>query len=194
MPIKIALHCMHEICNCKVIYQGILHASKIFPNSYIIMAFIGIVKGNGPGFIRLIERLIRGSWSLNVLEFMNPSYTTKLSTIATIIFIVNRHSEWFMISQPFVFFCVVSFCTYFRISAIMFDLNNPFSPIENIICLIIFGGIWDALARAIAIDEHSQRLQTSKLRARAMKVDMLSKEGTLVIEKSKLLSPQMAKY
>lgn len=183
MPIKIALYCLYEINNCKVIYQGTLHASKVFPDSYIIMAFIGIVKGNGPGFIKMLERLVRGSWSLSVLEFMHPSYSTKVSALATIVFIVNKHSEWLMISQPFVFFCVVSVCLYFRLSATLLDLNDPFSPFENLICLLVFGGIWDALARAIALDGRSQHSHTSNLRARAMRVDMLSKDARVQHEK-----------
>lgn len=185
---------MHEINNCKAIYQGIIHASKIFPHSYVIMAFIGIVKGNGPGFIRLLERLVRGSWSLSVLEFTHPSYTTKISTFATIIFIANRYNELLMISQPFVFFCVVSACIYFRLSALLLDVSDPFSPFENLICLLLFGGIWDALAKALTIDEQSRHSRSSNLRARAMKADMLSKDVRAIIEKPNILTPQVAKY
>lgn len=189
-PIKTIVSCMNEVHNCKAIYQGIVHASKVFPDSYVIMAFIGIVKGNGPGFTNMLERLVRGSWSLSVLEFMNPSYTSKISTFATVIFIVNRHSEWFMISQSFVFFCVVSACTYFRLSALLLDLSDPFSPFENLVCLLLFGGIWDALARAIAIDDsqstHQHPKSSQQLRARAMKVDLLSRNGNMQVDKQVL--------
>lgn len=181
---------MGEIYNCKAIYQGILHAAKVFPDAYVVMAFIGIVKGNGPGFTRLLERLIRGSWSLDVIVFLRPSHSTKISTITALVFIVNRYCELFMISQPFVFFVVVSVCIYFRLSAILLDLNDPFAPVENIICLLLFGGIWDALARAIAIEEQTQHSKTSNLRARAMKVDMLSGNGRIVAEKPHILSKQ----
>lgn len=189
MPIKIGLHLMFEINNCKAIYQGILHASKVFPDSYVVMAIIGIVKGNGPGFTRLFERLIRGAWSLNVLEFMNPSYTTKISTFATLVFIANRHIEWLMISQSFVFFCVASACAYFRLSAILLDIQDPFSPLENLICLLVFGGIWDALARAISIDDRQSRTTNNNLRARAMKVDILTRDVNTVLVAEK---PQLA--
>lgn len=189
MPLKILIYCMNEIYNCKAIYQGILHSSKIFPDSYIIMALIGIVKGNGPGFTRLLERLVRGSWSMSVLEFMNPSYTTKISTFATIVFIINRESEWLMISQSFVFFCVVCACIYFRLSSILLDLTDPFSPFENIICLLLFGGIWDALARAVAIDDthwstHQHPRSTNQIRAKPLKVDLLSRGGNLNSDKT----------
>ena len=191
MPFKIGLYCMSEIYNCKVIYQGVLHADKVFPDSYVIMAIIGIVKGNGPGFIKMLERLIRGSWSLNVLEFLHPSYSTKISTLATIVFIANRHWELLMISQPFVFFCLASSCIYLRLSAILLDLTDPFSPFENIICLLLFGGIWDALQRALAVDELSQQHSHNiNLRARAMKADLLSKNGRLVVGKATIVTQQ----
>lgn len=175
MPFKLILNCMNEVHNCKAIYQGIIHTSKIFPDSYVIMAFIGIVKGNGPGFTRMLERLIRGSWSLSVLEFMHPTHTTKISTFATIVFIANRHLEYLMISQSFVFFCVSSACIYFRLSALLLDLVDPFSPFENVVCLLLFGGIWDALSRALSMDEHQYPRATNQIRAKAMKVDLLSR-------------------
>ena len=174
MPIKIVLHCINEIHNCKAIYQGILHTAKIFPDSYFIMAFIGVIKGNGPAFTRMFERLIRGSWSITVLEFMNPSYQTKLSALASIIFIVNKYSEWLMIAQSFVFFCVVSASIYFRLSALLLDVTDPFSPFEKIICLLVFGGIWDALAKALSSEKQSQ--QVNYLRSKALKADILSRD------------------
>lgn len=182
---------MFEIHNCKAIYQGIQHSSKVFPGSYIIMAFVGVIKGNGSGFTRMFERLIRGTWSMNVMEFMHPSYSTKVASLATIAFILNKHSEYLMISQPFVFFCVVSACIYFRLSAVLLDLSDPFAPIENLTCLLLFGGIWDALARAIAMDEQSQVARNNQLRAKAMRADILFKGTRHMAEKPQILTSQV---
>lgn len=174
MPLKIILYCLNEIYLCKSIYQGITHATKIFPDSYFIMALIGIVKGNGPGFTRLLERLVRGTWSMNVVESMHPSYSTKISALATTVFIVNKHSEWLMISQSFVFYCVVSVCIYFRLSAILLDLYEPFSPFESVISFLLFGGIWDTLARAIALEGRSQP-QVNNLKLKALRANVLTR-------------------
>lgn len=183
MPIKIILYCMNEIHNCKSIHQGILHASRIFPDSFVVMAIIGVVKGNGPGFCRTLERLIRGTWSLSSLEFTQPSYSTKVSALVSIVFMANRNLELLMISHEFVFFCVVSACVYSRLSAMILDVGNPFSQLENAICLLLFGGIWDALAKALAMDK---RHASGQLRARALKADMLYARtggGRIVTEK-----------
>lgn len=173
MPLKIILHCMNEIHNCKSTYQGIVHAAKIFPESYVAIALIGIVRGNGQGFTKLLERLVRGTWSLSVHEFLNPSFTTKMSAIASIVFIINKYTDWLVISQSLVFFCVACTSMYFRLSSILLDLSDPFSPFEGFICLIFFGGIWDAIAKAIKLDD--QRNQPGMTRARAMRADLLSK-------------------
>lgn len=37
------------------------------------MVLIGTLKGNGAGFTKLIERLIRGVWTPTAMEFMQPS-------------------------------------------------------------------------------------------------------------------------
>lgn len=176
LPIKLILYCMNEIHNCKLIYQGIIHSSRIFQDSYVIMAIIGVVKGNGAGFTRMAERILRGNWSITDSEFMYPSYSTKISLFITMVFIINRYCEALMISQPFILFCAISTCIYLRLSAILMDLTNPFSPIENIICLFLFGGIWDALARAISIEEQyktSKTIVASNLKP--MKADILFK-------------------
>jgi hypothetical protein len=37
------------------------------------MIIIGTIKGNGAGFTKLLERLIRGAWTPVAIEFMQPS-------------------------------------------------------------------------------------------------------------------------
>lgn len=71
---------MKEVYRCKKVYDGVTHAAKLYPNAYLIMIIIGTLKGNGAGFTRLFERLIRGVWTPTAMEFMQPSlYVTYLS-------------------------------------------------------------------------------------------------------------------
>lgn len=180
LPIKLSLYCIDEIHNCKLIYHGITHSARIFEESYFVMAIVGVVKGNGPAFTRMVERILRGNWSITDSEFLYPSYSTKVSILVTLVFITNKHCESLMISQSFVSFYVVSACIYLRVSNILMDLTNPFSPFENLICLILFGGIWDAIARAFAIDEHCNTTTNvpSNL-GRPMKADILFRNNRL---------------
>ncbi|CAH1974371.1 unnamed protein product [Acanthoscelides obtectus] len=73
LPVKIIFSAMKEIYRCKKVYDGVTHAAKLYPNAYLIMIIIGTIKGNGAGFTRLFERLIRGVWTPTVIEFMQPS-------------------------------------------------------------------------------------------------------------------------
>lgn len=80
---------------CKKVYDGVSHAAKLYPTAYLIMIIIGTLKGmqfliicehfnlkfyhlvisvgNGAGFTKLAERLIRGVWTPTAMEFMQPS-------------------------------------------------------------------------------------------------------------------------
>lgn len=55
------------------IHDGVTHAAKLYPNAYLIMIIIGTLKGNGAGFTKLLERLIRGAWTPTAMEFMQPT-------------------------------------------------------------------------------------------------------------------------
>lgn len=61
------VHCSLQI------HDGVTHAAKLYPNAYVIMIVIGTLKGNGAGFTKLLERLIRGAWTPTAMEFMQPS-------------------------------------------------------------------------------------------------------------------------
>lgn len=73
LPVKIVASAMKEIYRAKKVYDGVGHAAKLYPNAWIIMIIIGTLKGNGAGFTKLIERLIRGAWTPTAMEFMQPS-------------------------------------------------------------------------------------------------------------------------
>lgn len=55
------------------VHDGVTHAAKLYPNAYVIMIIIGTLKGNGAGFTKLLERLIRGAWTPTAMEFMQPT-------------------------------------------------------------------------------------------------------------------------
>lgn len=48
-----------------------------------------------------------------------------------------------------IYFGVVIFFVYFRLSAILLGIHDPFVPFENLFCAIFMGGMWDALRRAL---------------------------------------------
>nr|CAI5849822.1 unnamed protein product [Callosobruchus analis] len=46
-PVKIIALVMKEIYRCRKVYDGVDHAAKLYPDAFLIMIVIGIVKGNG---------------------------------------------------------------------------------------------------------------------------------------------------
>lgn len=45
LPIKLILAVMKEVMRVKKVHDGVVHAGKIYPNSYVIMIIIGTLKG-----------------------------------------------------------------------------------------------------------------------------------------------------
>jgi hypothetical protein len=59
------------------VYDGVNNEEKLYNNEYVIMILIGTLKGNGDGFKRLFERLIRGVWKKKEMELMKKSLKKK---------------------------------------------------------------------------------------------------------------------
>ncbi|KRX37557.1 Trimeric intracellular cation channel type B-A [Trichinella patagoniensis] len=170
-PIKLMLLILKEIHRTNKVYSAVGHAMQLYPNSYLIIAIIGVAKGTlfifkyfrnycypfglnkllsgaGSGIIRTFEQLVRGSWSPLTNEFLRPSLATKSCIVASVIFILEKMN---MIPLPHeaVYTVVVSFFIHFKLSSFVLGIHDPFLPFENLFCAIFMGGIWDALNRAV---------------------------------------------
>ena len=64
---------LNKYCRAKMVYDGVTHAAKLFPNAYLVMIIIGTIKGNGESFMRIFERLVRGVWTPESVEFLKPN-------------------------------------------------------------------------------------------------------------------------
>ncbi|GAB6031646.1 hypothetical protein CHUAL_009406 [Chamberlinius hualienensis] len=109
LPIKLMMAAMKEVLRCKKVHDGVAHAAKIYPNAYLIMIIIGTVKGNGANFLKLFERLTRGSWTPGSIEFMQPSFATKACLVASCIFVIDKKTDWISAPHSLVYFGIVNF-------------------------------------------------------------------------------------
>ncbi|XP_065560441.1 trimeric intracellular cation channel type 1B.1-like [Artemia franciscana] len=98
LPVKILIAALKEVYRTKKVYDGVSHAAKLFPNSWLIMIVIGVVKGNGGGFIKIAERLIRGVWTPSAIELLQPTFPTKACIAAAIVFVIDKKTDY--ISAP----------------------------------------------------------------------------------------------
>ena len=89
---------------------------------------------------------------------------TKGSLAATIIFILEKKG---LIDAPHavIYFGVVIFFVYFRLSSLLLGIHDPFVPFENLFCAVFMGGVWDAMRRAVSrekVDENAQNARNAK--------------------------------
>ena len=117
----------------------------MFPNAYLIMIIIGAVKGNGSSFVKLGERLIRGLWTPEAVEFLRPSFATKASVAAAAIFVLDKKTDLISAPHALVYFGIVIFFVYFKMSSMLLGINDPFLPFENLFSALCLGGILDSL-------------------------------------------------
>ncbi|XP_052871792.1 trimeric intracellular cation channel type 1B.1 [Anopheles cruzii] len=162
LPVKVVASSMKEIYRAKKIHDGVTHAAKLYPNAFIIMILIGTLKGNGAGFTKLIERLIRGVWTPTAMEFLQPSFYTKASLIASIIFVLDKKTDLISAPHALVYFGIVIFLVYFKLSSILLGIHDPFVPFENLSCALLFGGIWDSLAKILGRGQAKEDTKDAK--------------------------------
>jgi len=150
LPFKVALGVMKEVQRAHKVHSGVLHAMKVYPNAYLVMIIVGTVKGAGSGVIRTFEQLVRGVWVPMANEMLRPSFYTKACVAASIVFVLEKKSNLLSAPHELIYFGVVGFFVYFKLSSILLGIHDPFMPFENLFCALFMGGIWDALSRAIA--------------------------------------------
>jgi hypothetical protein len=149
MPFKLVIACLKEVQRANKIHHGVAYAMKLYPASYVIIALIGTLKGTGSKQMRVLHRFVCGQWNPSGNEFLKPSFVTKGSLAASILFILERKG---LIDAPHaaIYFGVVIFFIYFRLSSILLSIHDPFVPFENLFCAIFMGGVVDALRRAVS--------------------------------------------
>lgn len=72
---------------------------------------------------------------------------TKASLVASVVFLCER-LNLIAVPHPLIYFGIVLFFVYFKISSVVLGIHDPFVPLENLLCAIFMGGMWDALRRA----------------------------------------------
>jgi len=149
LPIKIALSAMKEVYRVKKINDGVTHAAKLYPNGYLIMIIIGTIKGNGGGFMKIFERLTRGVWSPASFEALQPSFATKASIIASVLFVLDKKTDLISAPHALLYFLLCIFFVYFKLSSTLLGLGDPLLPLENLSCALLLGGVWDGLQRSL---------------------------------------------
>lgn len=74
---------------------------------------------------------------------------TKASLLASVLFVLDKKTDWISAPHALVYFGIVIFLVYFKLSSILLGIHDPFLPFENLFGALFFGGIWDSLAKIL---------------------------------------------
>jgi hypothetical protein len=108
LPIKVIIYCLKEVQRASKVHHGVHLAAKIYPDAYIIICAVGILKGAGYYYMRIFERLVRGTWIPTSNEILHPTLATKGCLIASILFILDGEGH-LNISHHMLYLSIVSF-------------------------------------------------------------------------------------
>ncbi|CAD6197363.1 unnamed protein product [Caenorhabditis auriculariae] len=180
-PIRVVISIIKEVQRAHKISHGVSYAARLYPESYLVQILVGVSKGAGSGVVKIVEQLVRGSWAPNQHEMLRPSFTTKACVIASILFTLERQSMYVTAPHDLVYLCVVGFFAYFKLAALLLGVTDPLSPVENVICAVLMGGVFDALARAV----ESTKEAVQKKR-QPTEEEILSKEREKELKRKKL--------
>lgn len=99
--------------------------------------------------------------------------TTKASLVAAIIFTLEKY-HFIAAPHVMIYFGVVIFFVYFKLSSLFLGIHDPFVPFENLFCAVFMGGMWDALRRAVQKepkkgDDHGTELKNEVIKSKEEK-------------------------
>lgn len=140
---------LKEIHRANKVFRGVSFAMRAYPQSYVIIFTVGALKGAGYYYMRMFERLVRGTWTPTSNEILQPTLATKMSLLATLIFVL-RNQGYIEMSHHVVYLCVIAIFLLFRLIYLLLDVRNPFGYFEHVFCAVFLGGVVDALKKAMS--------------------------------------------
>uniref|UniRef100_A0A0B6ZFU2 Uncharacterized protein n=1 Tax=Arion vulgaris TaxID=1028688 RepID=A0A0B6ZFU2_9EUPU len=137
-PISLSCSVLQEGLRARFIYLGILQAAHSYPGSFLIILLGGVIKGNGYGLIKIVERLIRGKWTPATNEFLDVTYFSKSGIYASLLFLLH-HNKQLNIPIELLYLGVLTTFVTFRLLIIVGGVKDPLLPLESPVCALLFG-------------------------------------------------------
>jgi len=139
------------ICVIKEIYRakktlgGINDAAKVFPDQELLMVMIGLIKGNGSGFMKPVTRLVCGTWKPESSELLKMSVTSKECLVAAILMVIDKSGYLpSVIGSDMLYLGIVTVFLMVKLSSVLAEPIDPFAPLEATLASVAFGGLWAA--------------------------------------------------
>lgn len=134
---------LKEIYRVEKILGGIISAGKIYPGHEVIMVMVGVLKGNGSGFIKPITSLLCGQWTPARSEILSPSVTSKGCLVAAVLLVADISG---LMPRPLagdlLYLCSVSLMVLVKLTGLLGQPLDPYLPLERGVHLLT-GELWD---------------------------------------------------
>jgi len=138
------------ICIIKEIYRGkktlggINDASKVFPDQELLMVMIGLIKGNGSGFMKPFTRLVCGTWQPGKTELLSMSTTSKECLVAALLMVADKAGYIpSALSGDLLYLVIILTFLMVKLSGLLAEPVDPFTSLETSVATLAFGGLWD---------------------------------------------------
>jgi len=137
-PIILSASVLQECLRVRFIYLGLKQAAQAYPHAYGIIILGGVIKGNGYGFIRMAERLIRGKWEPTTNDILDVTYFAKSGFYASFLFFLH-HIDVIQIPIELLYLAIIAVFLLGRMLYIFRGMKDPLLPIELPLCRLLFG-------------------------------------------------------
>jgi len=134
-----------EVYRAKKTWAGIGDAKKVYVDNEMIQVMIGLIKGNGSGFMKPMTKLICGTWTPQSSEVLKMSVTSKECLVAAILLVLDQGG---VIPRPvsgdLLYLAIVGVFLSVKLSGVLAEPIDPFKPLEATVATVGFGGLWDS--------------------------------------------------
>lgn len=135
LPIYIVVCTIKEVYRPLKIAKGLKEGAEFKPDSMFVPILIGILKGNGSGFMTPFTRVVRGVWTPDENEIIKASVTSKLCFLVGLAFVMidAKFSDLVYLSAVGIFVLV-------KLTTVLNGPVDPVKPFEDLLFRILGHG------------------------------------------------------
>ncbi|XP_023331794.1 trimeric intracellular cation channel type 1B.1 [Eurytemora carolleeae] len=134
---------LKEIYRAKKTLGGISDAAKLYPDHELIQITVGLIKGNGSGFMKPITRLVCGTWVPGSSELLKMSVTSKGCLVAAVLMVADKAGHIpAPVSGDLLYLGIVGVFILVKLAPLLGEPIDPFKPLQKAVHLLT-GDLWN---------------------------------------------------
>ncbi|EDO31306.1 predicted protein [Nematostella vectensis] len=137
-PAWLSLVVLKEAHRAKAILGGVSMGLEHYPTDLLVVVLVGIFKGAGALLVQPVAAVVQGSLDVTSHEALKPSFTTKASIVASILYTLVLKGI-ISISTECLCFGVFLVFALIKVSLHVMDAQDPFLHVEKALSPFCFG-------------------------------------------------------